>query len=132
MGGLGFIHHFTRNTAAAHAVLALIDWVEVGVRHPSTVKVDELGIERIFDKAGVIQQTVIGTVGHNRIDRPLRIRRGFDLGFNGFALEFALRDPTENTVGVTGRAEINRRDVAHHHEVGQRFMAVTVNQHGAT
>ena len=50
---------------------------------------------------------------------------------DGGALELALRNAAEDAVGVAGRAEVDRRDVAHHHQVSQRLVAVTVNQHRA-
>ena len=63
--------------------------------------------------------------------RPGRVRRLFHTLGDSCVLEFALRDTAEDTVGVTGRTEVDRRNVAHHHQVSQRFVAVTVNQHGA-
>ncbi|CNU66011.1 Uncharacterised protein [Salmonella enterica subsp. enterica serovar Bovismorbificans] len=65
------------------------------------------------------------------MDRPGCVRRLFYPFSDSGVLELALRNTAKNTVGVTGWAEINRRNVAHHHQMGQRFMAVTVNQYRA-
>ena len=93
---------------------------------------DGFHIQGFLDVVRVVQQTVIGGVGDNRVHRPGRVRGFFHALRDGRMLEFALRDTAEDTVGVAGRAEVDWRNVAHHHQMGQRFMAVTVNQHGAT
>lgn len=60
-----------------------------------------------------------------------RIRCLFYSFSDSEVLKLALRNTAENTVGVTGWAEINWCNVAHH-QVSQRFMVVTVNQHRAS
>ena len=130
--GLGFINHFAFNAAAAHPAFAFINRREVGVRHPRGVKVDGFHIQGFLDVVRVVQQTIIGGVGDHRVHRPGRVRGFFYALRDGRMLEFALRNTAEDTVGVTRRAEVDWRNVAHHHQMGQRFMAVTVNQYGAT
>ena len=122
---------FPFDAAAAHPAFAFIDRREVGVRHPRGVKVDGFHIQGFLDVVRVVQQTVIGGVGDDGVYRPGGIRRLFDAFFNGRTLEFALRNAAQNTVGVTGWTEIDRRNVAHHHQVSQRFVTVTVNQYRA-
>ena len=129
--GLGLVNHFAFNTVAAHPTFARIDWREVGVRHPGRVEVDGFHIQRLLDVVSVVQQTVIGGVSDHRMHRPGGVWCRFHTLFNGGALEFALWDTAENAVSVTGRAEVDRRNVAHHHQMGERFMAVTVDKHRA-
>ena len=92
---------------------------------------DGFHIQGFLDEVSVVQQTIVSRVGDNGVYRPGRVRRLFHTLGDSRVLEFALRDTAEDAVGVTGRTEVDRRNVAHHHQMGQRFVAVTVNQHGA-
>ena len=131
MRRLSFVDHLALCTAAAHAGKTLINRAEVGVRHPCGVKVNRLHIQRILDEAGVVEQTVIGRVGHHSVNRPRGVRRFLHTLFNGLVLKFALRDTAQNAVGVAGRAQIDWDHIAHHHQMRERLVAVTVNQHSA-
>ena len=131
VGGLGFVEHLARHGFAAHAALAFVDRAEVGVGHPGTVEVDVGGVQRLLDEAGVVEQAVIGGVGDHGVARRLGTRGGGDLGCNGLAAEFALRDAAQNAVGVAGRTEVEWGHVVHHHQVSERLVAVAIHQHCA-
>ncbi len=115
---LGFIDHFAFYTATAHPAFTGINRREVGIRHPRGVEVNGFHIQRFLDVVGVVQQAVVGGVGDNGVYRPGGVRRLFHAFGNRRVLEFALRNPTQNAVGVTGRAEVDWRNVAHHHQMG--------------
>ncbi|MNE73451.1 hypothetical protein D3C80_1694620 [compost metagenome] len=93
--------------------------MEVGVRHPGRIEVDRFNVQSFFDEIGVVQQAVVGGVGDHRVRWPAGVRRFFHPLGDGGTAEFALRDAAENTVGITGWPEVDRRDVTHHHQMGQ-------------
>ncbi|MNV70871.1 hypothetical protein D3C71_1638550 [compost metagenome] len=88
-------------------------------------------IQRVLNMIGVVQQTVIGRVGDYRMHWPGRVWCFFNTFGDGVTGKLTLRDTTENAVSITGWAEVDWRNIAHHHQMGQRFVAVTVNQYGA-
>ena len=70
VGRLSFIDHLARDTIATHAALAVINRVEIGIRHPGRIEVDRRYVQRLLDVIGVIQQAIIGGVGDHRMHRP--------------------------------------------------------------
>ena len=128
---LRFEEHFTRYAFTAHAAFTRVNRVEIGVRHPRGIEVDRRHVQSLFDPVRVVQQTVIGRVGDHRMDRPACAVHCRDLAFNGFMRELPPRNTAKNTERVARGRQPERYNVAHHQQVRQRFMAVTVNQQGA-
>ncbi len=131
VGGLGFVENLTGHPIAAHAALAVVNRVEVGVRHPGGVEVDRRHLQRLLDVVGVVQQAVIGGIGDHRMHRPGGVRGLLHPGGDAGAGKLALRNAAEDAVGVAQRAQIDRHDIAHHQQVAQRFVAIAVDQHRA-
>ncbi|SVK49564.1 Uncharacterised protein [Acinetobacter baumannii] len=131
VGGLSFVENLAGHPIAAHAALAVVNRVEVGVRHPGGVEVDRWHLQRLLDVIGVVQQAVIGGIGDHRMHRPSGVRGLLHPGGDAGAGKLALRNAAEDAVGVAQRAQIDRHDIAHHQQVAQRFVAVAVDQHRA-
>ena len=105
MGGLSFEENLARHPIAAHAAFALIDRVEMGIRHPGRVEVNRRHVQRLFNPVGVIQQAVVGGVGDHRMHRPLSAIGAVHLLLQAVAGKLALRNAAKNPQRVARRLQ---------------------------
>ena len=122
---------FPGDPLTAHAAFPLIYRMEMGIGHPGGIEMDRRDIERLLKPGGVIEQTIVGGVGDHRMHGPLRPARVAHFLLNAVAGKFAPGDTAEDPQRVAGRLQPQGNHIAHHQQVGQRFVTVTVNQQGA-
>ncbi len=89
---------------------------------------DRGNVQHLLDPVSVIQQTIVSRIGDNRMNWPLRLRGFRHLTRNAVAGKFTLRNTAKNTERIARRLQPERHHIAHHQQMRQRFMAITINK----
>ncbi|CNU54227.1 Uncharacterised protein [Salmonella enterica subsp. enterica serovar Bovismorbificans] len=100
----------------------------MGIGYPGGIKMDRGNVQHLLDPVSVIQQTIVSRIGDNRMHRPLRLRGLLYLAFDACTGKFPSGNTAENAERIARRLQPERHHIAHHQQMRQRFMTITINK----